>query len=90
MENYRVFGKIGEGAHGTVFHAEEIKTGEKVALKKLSLKRLEDGLPVQVFREIRTLQHCSESNQPGSEFILRLRAYFAAGSAGVLATGSNF
>ena len=39
MENFRVFGKIGEGAHGTVFHAEEIKTGQKVALKKLSLKR---------------------------------------------------
>ena len=36
MENFRVFGKIGEGAHGTVFHAEEIKTGQKVALKKLS------------------------------------------------------
>ena len=40
MENFRVFGKIGEGAHGTVFHAEEIKTGHKVALKKISLKRL--------------------------------------------------
>jgi len=86
MENFRVFGKIGEGAHGTVFHAEEIKTGQKVALKKLSLKRLEDGIPIQIFREIRTLQHCSESKEPGSECILRLRSYFAAGSAVVLAT----
>ena len=48
--------------------------------------RLEDGIPIQIFREIRTLQHCSESKEPGSECILRLRSYFAAGSAVVLAT----
>ena len=50
------------------------------------LTRLEDGIPIQIFREIRTLQHCSESKEPGSECILRLRSYFAAGSAVVLAT----
>ena len=47
---------------------------------------MEDGIPIQIFREIRTLQHCSESKEPGSECILRLRSYFAAGSAVVLAT----
>ena len=86
MENYRVFGKIGEGAHGTVFQAEEIATGHKVALKKLSLKKIDDGIPIAFFREIKTLQHCAESDEPGSEFVLRLRSYFAAGSAVVLAT----
>ena len=84
MENYRVFGKIGEGAHGTVFQAEEIATGHKVALKKLSLKKVDDGIPIQFFREIKTLQHCAESDEPGSEFVLRLRSYFAAGTAVVL------
>ena len=74
MENYRVFGKIGEGAPGTVFQAEEIATGHKVALKKLSLKKIEDGIPIQFFREIKTLQHCAESDEPGSEFVLRLRS----------------
>jgi serine/threonine protein kinase len=63
MENYKIFGRIGEGAHGVVFHGQEIKTGEKVALKKIPLKRLEDGLPIQVLREIKALQHCSESNE---------------------------
>ena len=48
MENFRCFGRIGEGAHGVVYHAQEIKTGHKVALKKIPLKRLEDGLPIQV------------------------------------------
>ena len=48
MENYRCFGRIGEGAHGVVYQAQEIKTGQKVALKKIPLKRLEDGnLPIQ-------------------------------------------
>ena len=47
MENYRCFGRIGEGAHGVVYQAQEIKSGQKVALKKIPLKRLEDGLPIQ-------------------------------------------
>ena len=25
MENYQLFGKVGEGAHGVVYHAEETK-----------------------------------------------------------------
>ena len=86
MEQFRCFGRIGEGAHGVVYHAQEIKTGEKVALKKIPLKRLEDGLPIQVLREIKSLQQCSESDEPGSEHVLRLRSFFAAGSAIVLAT----
>ena len=48
MENYRCFGRIGEGAHGVVYQAQEIKTGQKVALKKITLKRIEDGtFPIQ-------------------------------------------
>lgn len=86
MENFRVFGRIGEGAHGVVYNAQEIKTGHKVALKKIPLKRLEDGLPIQVLREIKSLQQCSESSEPGAEHVLRLRTFFAAGSAVVLAT----
>ena len=47
MDNFRCFGRIGEGAHGVVFEAKEITTGQKVAIKKIPLKRLDDGLPVQ-------------------------------------------
>ena len=35
MENYRMLGCIGEGAHGVVFRATNILTGEHVALKKV-------------------------------------------------------
>jgi cell cycle related kinase len=35
MEGYRVLGCIGEGAHGVVFRATNIHTGEPVALKKV-------------------------------------------------------
>jgi len=86
MDNFRCFGRIGEGAHGVVFEAKEITTGQKVAIKKIPLKRLDDGLPVQVLREIKSLQQCSESEAPGSENILRLRTFFAAGSAIMLVT----
>ena len=61
MENYRCFGRIGEGAHGVVYQAQEIKTGQKVALKKIPLKRLEDGLPIQGKHKLNTK---SESQQP--------------------------
>ena len=54
MDNFRCFGRIGEGAYGVVFEAREITTGQKVALKKIPLKRLEDGLPIQAGFEIWT------------------------------------
>ena len=37
-------------------------------------------------REIKSLQQCSDSAEPGSEHVLHLRSFFAAGSAIVLAT----
>ena len=35
MEEYKLLGCIGEGAHGVVFRASHIPTGEIVALKKV-------------------------------------------------------
>jgi len=45
MEKYVILGRIGEGAHGIVFKAKSIETGALVALKKVALRRLEDGIP---------------------------------------------
>ncbi|XP_055366503.1 cyclin-dependent kinase 20 isoform X2 [Betta splendens] len=62
MEQYSILGRIGEGAHGIVFKAKHVETGETVALKKVALRKLEDGIPNQALREIKALQEI-EDNQ---------------------------
>lgn len=57
IDEYSIVGRIGEGAHGLVMKAIHIPTGRKIALKKLLLKNLDDGIPLNVMREIKTLQH---------------------------------
>lgn len=57
IDRYSITGRIGEGAHGLVLKAIHIPTGKKVALKKLLLKSLDEGIPINVMREIKTLQH---------------------------------
>ena len=61
MEKYVILGRIGEGAHGIVFKAKSIETGALVALKKVALRRLEDGIPNTALREIKALQEIAES-----------------------------
>ncbi|XP_043275798.1 cyclin-dependent kinase 20-like [Venturia canescens] len=56
MERYTVTGRIGEGAHGVVLKATNNDTGQEVALKKVLLKRIEDGIPTSIVREVKTLQ----------------------------------
>ena len=56
MEDYTVLGRIGEGAHGVVMKARNKSSGQTVALKKVLLKRLEEGMPLTALREIKALQ----------------------------------
>jgi len=62
MEHYCFLGRIGEGAHGIVFKAKQIQSGEIVALKKVPLRRLEDGVPNTALREIKALQQIEHPN----------------------------
>ena len=62
MEDYTVLGRIGEGAHGIVMRGRHKKSGSIVALKKVLLKRLEDGIPETALREIKALQVGHEIN----------------------------
>ncbi|XP_037073748.1 cyclin-dependent kinase 20-like [Pollicipes pollicipes] len=78
MNNYKVISRIGEGAHGVVLSAESLITGETVALKKVPLKRLEDGIPLTMLREIKTLQHLE------SRHVVRLLDVFPQGPGFVL------
>ncbi|KAF7652052.1 hypothetical protein LDENG_00102110 [Lucifuga dentata] len=79
MEQYSILGRIGEGAHGIVFKAKHIETGETVALKKVALRRLEDGIPNQALREIKALQEI-EDNQ----YVVKLKDVFPHGTGFVL------
>ena len=58
MEDYLVIGRIGEGAHGVVMKGRHKQSERIVALKKVLLKRLEDGIPATALREIKALQVC--------------------------------
>ncbi|XP_073908637.1 cyclin-dependent kinase 20 isoform X5 [Castor canadensis] len=61
MDQYCILGRIGEGAHGIVFKAKHVETGEIVALKKVALRRLEEGVPNQALREIKALQEIEDN-----------------------------
>ncbi|XP_015588125.1 cyclin-dependent kinase 20 [Cephus cinctus] len=56
MDKYTLNGRIGEGAHGLVLKAYDTVNKREVALKKVLLKRIEDGIPTSVIREVKTLQ----------------------------------
>ncbi|XP_046995885.1 cyclin-dependent kinase 20-like isoform X1 [Schistocerca americana] len=62
MKNYKIEGTIGQGAHGLVLRGRHVDTGEIVAVKKVLLKRIEDGIPVTIFREIKALQEVDCEN----------------------------
>ncbi|XP_025069501.1 cyclin-dependent kinase 20 isoform X7 [Alligator sinensis] len=56
------------------------QTGETVALKKVALRRLEDGIPNQALREIKALQETHDSPH-----VVQLHAMFPHGPGFVLA-----
>jgi cell cycle related kinase len=70
---------VGEGAHGIVFKAKHVQSGEIVALKRVSLKRLEDEIPNNLLREIKALQAIEEN-----ENVVKLLDVFAQGTGIVL------
>ncbi|XP_071817376.1 cyclin-dependent kinase 20-like [Apostichopus japonicus] len=79
MEQYTILGRIGEGAHGIVFKAKHIQTGEEVALKKVPLRKLDEGIPNTALREIKALQEIEES-----QHVVTLRDVFPHGTGFVL------
>ncbi|XP_071545595.1 cyclin-dependent kinase 20-like isoform X2 [Panulirus ornatus] len=62
MEAYTVVGRIGEGAHGVVVRAKHNLTGQMVALKKIPLRRLDQGMPTTALREIKALQEINSQH----------------------------
>lgn len=70
--------KVGEGTFGQVFRAKHRRTGEVCALKKIRLKRVEDGIALATLRELKALQQLEHTN------VVRLIDTFPHGSNVVL------
>ncbi len=70
-QRYRILDILGQGGVGTTYEAEDLHTGQRVALKALSLRRMADWKKMELFeREARTL---SQLNHPA---IPRYKDYF--------------
>ena len=68
--DYLVEGKLGEGTYGVVFKATSRHTGAQVAIKKLRLEGLAEGVPATAIREITLLQDLS--NHPNIVQLLQV------------------
>ena len=80
MNRFTVTGKVGEGCFGTVLSGYYNATGSQVALKKVPINRLDEGLPSCVVREMLSLQRLNHPH------IVRLLEAFPSGSSMVLVT----
>lgn len=67
MDNYTVLGRIGQGAHGYVLKALNKASQNEVALKKIVIKNLDEGIPKNIMREITALRVLN------SKFVRNLR-----------------
>lgn len=62
VEDYEKLNDIEEGAYGWVSRAKDTATGKVVALKRLKMDNVQDGIPVTGLREIQTLTACDHPN----------------------------
>lgn len=59
---YEILKKIGEGTFGKVFLGREKETSRKIALKKVKIRNNENGLSINLIREISILRSLSHRN----------------------------
>ncbi|KAH8596849.1 kinase-like domain-containing protein [Bisporella sp. PMI_857] len=62
VEDYEKLNDIEEGAYGWVSRAKDSVSGKVVALKRLKMENVQDGVPVSGLREIQTLMDCEHPN----------------------------
>lgn len=62
IDKYKRLNLIEEGSYGIVYRAEDIRTGEIVALKKMKFEEKSPGFPVTSLREINALKDLNHPN----------------------------
>ncbi|KAI8096613.1 protein serine/threonine kinase [Halteromyces radiatus] len=62
MDKYQKIEKLGEGAYGIVYKAQNRETNEVVALKRIRLDNEEEGVPCTAIREISLLKELKDQN----------------------------
>ncbi|KAL3524773.1 hypothetical protein ACH5RR_013145 [Cinchona calisaya] len=62
VECFEKLEQIGEGTYGQVYMANERKTGEVVALKKIRMDNEKEGFPITAIREIKILKKLQHEN----------------------------
>jgi serine/threonine protein kinase len=64
-ERYHIIATLGQGGIGTTYEAEDLKSGQRVALKVVSLRRTNDSKVLELFeREARILAQLNHSAIP--------------------------
>ena len=64
-ERYRILDTLGQGGVGTTYEAEDLKNGQALALKALSLRRMADWKTIELFeREARILSQIAHPRIP--------------------------
>ncbi|WFD44746.1 [pyruvate dehydrogenase (acetyl-transferring)] kinase [Malassezia psittaci] len=56
LDAYQVTVKLGQGTFGEVKQAKQIATGRDVALKRVTIHDVKDGMPITALREIKLLK----------------------------------
>lgn len=62
MDKYRKIDKLGEGTYGIVYKARNLETNEIVALKRIRLESVDEGVPCTAIREISLLKELDHPN----------------------------
>lgn len=62
VEEYKCLNRIAEGTYGIVYRAEDKRTKEIVALKRLKMEKEKEGFPITSLREINTLLKAQHPN----------------------------
>ena len=60
--NYRIIKTIGEGTYSTVYKAVDQRINKIVALKRVKIRRVEDGVPKEFVREVESVQRFEHEN----------------------------
>ena len=62
IESFKILTQVGEGTFGQVYKAQDLKTEEMVALKKIRNDQMREGFPITALREIKILRQLRHDN----------------------------